>query len=198
MSLTSTFLPSKDSAFATPKKKRVLLVDSSRVKRDLRSETMRKLGIEVDCAADISEARCWWRPGLYDLVLIHVLNDAKPVEKFCDDVRNATPSQSTMFLVGGPAFLSVAPDDREPPVDCTASMAAKDAELGQANVDSDGKPQRWGLMEACRRISAIRSVCDARTQAIRNRPEPRRDSEMSRGNPAVDSENVESKQEELQ
>ena len=43
------------------KKKRVSLVDTSRAKRDVRSETMRKLGVEVDCAADISDARCWWR-----------------------------------------------------------------------------------------------------------------------------------------
>jgi len=36
------------------KKKRVLLVDASARKRDLRADTMRKLGMEVDCAADIS------------------------------------------------------------------------------------------------------------------------------------------------
>src|SRR5581483_12436986 len=95
LSLPSSMFPLHDPAMAPAKKKRVLLVDSSRTKRDLRSETMRKLGIEVDCAADISEARCWWRPGLYDLVLIHVLNDAKPVERFCDDVRSATPAQPT-------------------------------------------------------------------------------------------------------
>jgi hypothetical protein len=37
MSLSSTFFPSKDPAIASPKKKRVLLIDSSRAKRDLRS-----------------------------------------------------------------------------------------------------------------------------------------------------------------
>ena len=198
MSLTSAILPVKDPAFATPKKKRVLLIDSSRAKRDLRSETMRKLGIEVDCAADISEARCWWRPGLYDLVLIHVLNDAKPVERFCDDVRSATPSQPTRFLVGEPTFLSLLPDEKQEVDENSASTAAKDPAQGKTDVGSDGKPQRWGLMEACRRISAIRLVCDARTQAIRNRPEPRRDSEMSRGNRALDAETVEFMREELQ
>jgi hypothetical protein len=197
VSLASTIFPPKDPAFATPKKKRVLLVDSSRTKRDLRSETMRKLGIEVDCAADISEARCWWRPGLYDLVLIHVLNDAKPVERFCDDVRNATPPQATMFLVGGPAFLSVSPDDKEQ-FEESPALTSQDTGLADASVGSDGKPQRWGLLEACRRISAIRSVCDARTQAIRNRPEPRRDSETSRASRALDSETIEFMPEELQ
>ena len=52
------------------KKRRVLLVDTSATKRDLRAETMRKLGMEVDCAADISEARSWWRSDLYNLVII--------------------------------------------------------------------------------------------------------------------------------
>jgi DNA-binding response OmpR family regulator len=54
------------------KKKRVLLIDTSAQSRELRAEVMRKLGMDIDCAADISEARCWWRADLYDLVLINV------------------------------------------------------------------------------------------------------------------------------
>lgn len=198
MSLPSMLFPSKDPALASPKKKRVLLVDSSRTKRDLRSETMRKLGVEVDCAADISEARCWWRPGLYDLVLLHVVNDEKPVDKFCDDMRHATPPQQTMFLVGGPAYLSVSPDGEEAAQGSAAAASATEAVPDVASLGSDGKPQRWGLLEACRRISAIRSVCDARIRAIRNRPEPRRDSETSRPSHVLDSEAVEFMREELQ
>lgn len=191
MSLSSAFLPVKDPATAMPpKKKRVLLVDSSRVKRDLRSETMRKLGVEVDCAADISEARCWWRPGLYDLVLIHVVDDDKPVERFCDDVRSATPPQQIMFLVGGPAFLSISPDGNGQAEEHALPVPAKEASTADVNLGSDGKPQRWGLLEACRRISAIRSVCDARTRAIHDRPEPRRDSEMSSARRILDTETI--------
>lgn len=190
--------PSRDPALATPKKKRVLLVDSSRTKRDLRSETMRKLGVEVDCAADISEARCWWRPGLYDLVLLHVVDDEKPVDKFCDDMRQATPPQQTMFLVGGPAYLSVSPGTEEAAKESADLASATEIVPETTNLGSDGKPQRWGLLEACRRISAIRSVCDARARAIRDRPEPRRDSETSRPSHVLDSEAVEFMREELQ
>jgi len=57
------------------KKKRVLLVDTSLTKRDSRVEVMRTLGLEVDCAADFSEARSWWRADLYDLVLIDAKNE---------------------------------------------------------------------------------------------------------------------------
>ncbi len=195
MSLSPPFLPAADPALATPKKKRVLLVDGSRVKRDLRSETMRKLGVEVDCAADISEARCWWRPGLYDLVLIHVVDDDKPVERFCNDMRTATPPQQTMFLVGGPSYLSASPGCKEEAERTATPVSPNQPEL---SVGSDGKPQRWGLLEACRRISAIRSVCDARTRAIRDRPEPRRDPETSRSSRIFDPETIESIREALQ
>jgi hypothetical protein len=41
--------------------------------------------------------------------------------------------------------------------------------------DPAGVPERWGIMEACRRISAVRSVADARSRALRERPLPRRD-----------------------
>lgn len=197
MSLCSTSPAPQDPAVAAPKKKRVLLVDSSRVKRDLRSETMRKLGVEVDCAADISEARCWWRPGLYDLVLIHVVDDDKPVDRFCADVRNATPPQQTMFLVGRPPFLSMSPDSNAQAEENAPPTLAKETALEDAILGSDGRPQRWGLLEACRRISAIRSVCDARTRAIRNRPEPRRDSETPRPSPVLDTKTIAFVPEEL-
>jgi len=198
LSPSSAFLPPNDPALPTRKKKRVLLVDSSPLKRDLRSETMRKLGVEVDCAADISEARCWWRPGLYDLVLIHVVGADKPVERFCEDVRNAIPPQQTRFLVGGPEFLSVVPDGNEQPEENAPSASATEVGLGEASPSPDGTFQRWGLLEASQRISAIRLACDSRTRAIRNRAEPRRDSETSRPSRVLSPETLEFIRKELQ
>ena len=180
MSLFSNIFPASDPAVAAPKKKRVLLVDTSRTKRDLRSETMRKLGIEVDCAADISEARCWWRTDLYDLVLIHIEDSPDPLEKFCNDLRKATPPQRIMFLVGGPPYLSSAPGCECAPLDEDNGSTSSQTNTGASSVSkTDEKSQRWGILEACQRISAIRSVFDARARAIRNRPEPQRDSETS-------------------
>jgi len=86
------------------KKKRVLLIDASHVKRDLRAGVMRKVGIDVDSAADIVEARVWWRPALYDLVLINMEKGVGQRDKFCDDIRTATPPQRLAFLVGGPEY----------------------------------------------------------------------------------------------
>jgi hypothetical protein len=139
---------------------------------------MRKLGIEVDCAADISEARCWWRADLYDLVLIHMEDSPGPLDKFCNDLRTAAPPQQFMFLVGGPPYLSSAPGtERAPQDEGNGSTSSQANGVASSLSKPDGKSQRWGIMEACQRISAIRSVCDARAQAIRNRPEPRRDSD---------------------
>jgi hypothetical protein len=160
------------------KKKRVLLVDTSAHQRDLRAEVMRKLGVDVDCAADIGEARSWWRADLYDLVLIDMAKGPGLRDRFCEDVRRATPPQLLAFLVGEPEYLADSPNmSAALPVgnDCDHSVAgdvkaALSADLGDLT-------QRWGILEASRRISAVRSASNARTQAMRDRPVPPRDSD---------------------
>ena len=161
------------------KKRRVLLIDASSHKRELRAETMRKLGIEVDSAADIGEARCWWKADLYDLVLINVENNRSNRDKFCNDIRAAVPSQRLAFLVGAPEYLSHAPSpDSLDQKDDQSNDDFPGADVRAAlSVDIGEMTQRWGILEASRRISAVRSACSARTQAIRNRPAPPRDLE---------------------
>lgn len=167
------------------KKKRVLLVDSSRATRDLRSETMRRLGAEVDCAADISEARCWWRPDVYRLVLMNVPASTIQTQKFCDDIRRFMPQQQIMFLVGKPDYLALVPS-----VEQSASGNGEEHEVadlsGNANVQ-DNSSQRWGILEACRRISAVRSKMEARSRAMRDLPAPKRDPERPQRKSEVES-----------
>jgi CheY-like chemotaxis protein len=161
------------------KKKRVLLVDGSPTKRELRAETMRKLGIDVDCAADIGEARSWWRAALYNLVLMNVENDMGHRDKFCDDLRGATPPQQLAFLVGRPDFLANLPVvDEEPPLRSGDQSSRGDVRAALAADISGALGQRWGILEASRRISAVRSLSHARSRAIRERPAPARDSEI--------------------
>lgn len=161
------------------KKKRVLLVDTSPKKRDLRAEIMRKLGMDVDTAADISEARSWWRADLYNLVLINAENELGHRDKFCEDVRSATPPQQLAFLVGKPEYLADSPNaDGVSSVQKNGDQALLGDVRAALSADVGGLPQRWGILEACRRISAVRSVADARSRAVRERPVPPRDSEM--------------------
>jgi len=121
-----------------------------------------------------------WRAALYNLVLMNVENELGHRDKFCDDVRGATPPQQLAFLVGRPDFLAHLPMVEEDPSvrkngdysntgDVKAAMTADIAgHLGQ----------RWGILEASRRISAVRSLSHARTRALRERPAPPRDSEI--------------------
>ena len=163
------------------KKKRVLLIDTSHAKRDLRAEVLRKLGIDVDSAADIVEARVWWKPALYDLVLINMEKGRGQRDKFCDDVRSATPPQRLAFLIGQPEYLADSPNANE---ELLAENGDEQDAIGAKRIvatDVGDTTQRWGILEASRRISAVRSASIARTQAMRALPPPPRDSE---GRPA--------------
>jgi hypothetical protein len=156
------------------KKKRVLLLDTSQTKRDLRAGVMRKLGIDVDCAADVLEARCWWRADLYNLVLINVAGEIGSRDEFCSDLRGATPPQRIAFLVGGPDYLAAAPHSDEAPTEPDAAALHKAmvaAVLAQAAASTS---QRWGILEACRKISSVRAVSEARSRALRETPRPSR------------------------
>jgi CheY-like chemotaxis protein len=178
--MTTSFvtLPLSEPGAAPARKKRVLLVDASSARRELRSEAFRKLGIDVDCAADIVEARAWWRADLYSLVLMDVDGESGRRDKFCADLRTASPPQQLAFLVGKPEYLSDAPNANG----AVASVDEEKAEEAPAVASeslpaTEGLAQRWGILEASRRISAVRSLAHARIQALRDRPTPPRDLE---------------------
>jgi DNA-binding NtrC family response regulator len=168
-------LPLANSDSTPARKKRVLLLDASQTKRDLRADTMRKLGIEVDCAADVLEARCWWRADLYNLVLINAAGETDSRDQFLTDLRSASPPQRIAFFVGGPEFLAAAPHSDEAPAEVDAEALHREmvaALLAQSSQSSS--QQRWGILEACRRISSVRAVSEARSRATRETPRPSR------------------------
>lgn len=172
-------LPHPATELGKLKKKRVLLVDTSSAKRDLRAEVMRKLGMEVDCAADIPEARSWWKADLYDLVLISMDKGQGHRDKFCEDIRSASPPQQLAFLVGKPEYLAGSPQaDGESSLEENHNNSALfgDERVAPSAYPGDS-PKRWGILEASQRISAVRSASHARTKAMRDRPTPARDLE---------------------
>jgi CheY-like chemotaxis protein len=161
------------------KMKRVLLVDSCATKRDLRAGTMRKLGMEVDCAADIPEARSWWRADLYNLVLVDMESDLGRRDRFCADMRAARPPQSLAFLVGKPGYLADSPNaDKKSAVEKLDDQSLIGSVKAALSANLGDFDQHWGIMEASRRISAVRSASSARTSARRDVPAPPRDMEM--------------------
>lgn len=195
----NTPLPALPLSPPTPEKKRLLLIDASNAKRDLRAEVLRKLGIDVDSAADIAEARSWWRPGLYDLVLINMEKGQGQRDKFCDYVRTATPSQRLAFLVGQPEYVAGSPNANE---ELAAENGNEPAAIGNANgtvcVDPGDRSQRWGILEASRRICAARSASIARSKAMRDLPPSPRDSEGRLAKPTATPTSFDLPKEELQ
>jgi CheY-like chemotaxis protein len=145
-------------------RKRVLLVDGYATKRDLRSKIMRKLGVDVDCAANITEARSLWQADSYSLILVDVHNDAVNVQEFCDEVRSAKPPQSVAFLVGQPEYLAGSPASDEglpiPAPDVHGAWGEMVIAM-YANA-CVALPRRYGFQEASWRIAATRSLKDPR------------------------------------
>jgi len=148
--------PSSTSYASLSGKRRILLVDTYANKRDLRAKIMRKLGVEVDCAADITEARALWQADSYSLVLVDVRNDSVNVQEFCSEVRSAKPPQAVAFLVGKPDYLAGAP-------------GADEVLVASKNNGHDA----WGFQEASWRIAAVRTLNDprpGRTPVEKKRP----------------------------
>ena len=136
--------------------------------------------MEVDCAADISEARSWWRADLYSLVLIDMASGLGHRDRFCDDMRRATPPQQISFLVGKPGYLADAPKADGIPLaqKCSGDQSVREDIRAALAVDLPGvMSQRWGILEASRRISAVRSLSHARSRVTQEKPAPPRDLE---------------------
>lgn len=184
MTTPAAALPLSSAEGSLARKKRVLLLDTSQVKRDLRADVMRKLGIEVDCAADVLEARCWWRADLYNLVLINSTGEAENRDKFCTDMRSANPPQRIAFFVAGPEYLSVAPHSDAATTDADTDRLNKEMIAALLAQSSQQASRRWGILEACKRISSARSVSEARSRATREAPRPSRWAEAIEQHPA--------------
>ena len=89
------------------------------------------------------------------------------------------------FLVGRPEYLTDSPnEDQELAMESSDEQAAMGSATGIFPADPRDSTQRWGILEASRQISAVRSASIARTQAMRALPPPPRDSE---GRPAKPS-----------
>jgi CheY-like chemotaxis protein len=148
---------------------RALLVDQSDETRELRAEVMRKVGIEVDCAADLTEARSMWRPDLYSLVLMNVADKLGDRERFCQRLRTAVPAQQMAFLVGAPDYLAANPTDTFPATAGVNDTVAMGNARTETPLTGTSTQQRWGILEASQRISEVRSAHLARQRAVRNR-----------------------------
>jgi len=144
------------------RKKHILLVVSDDVRRDLRARVLRKLGTDVECAADISEARSLWRADSYNLVLLDVTGDASNLDEFCAEVKAAKPPQAVAFLVGKPEYVAAYPriDEMATGGDGNGHAAWGEVVASLFAGACESLPRRWGFQEAAWRIAAARSMKD--------------------------------------
>ena len=162
---------SPDGAAPTIQRKRVLLVDTHRLKRDLRSRIMRKLGLEVDSATDLDEARSLWKADSYGLVLLDVKDDPTKAREFCDEIRRAKPPQVVAFLVGKPNYLAESPGLEEASTASSRNGHEDWTEMVAAmyGMACEGLPRRYGFQEASCRIAALRTLRDPRSGGVTQR-----------------------------
>jgi CheY-like chemotaxis protein len=149
-------------------RKRILLIVTDDIRRDLRARIMRKMGVDVECAADISEARALWRADSYNLVLLDVFRDTHNVEEFCADIKAAKPPQALAFLVGKPGYIAASPGSEQitAATDGNGQGAWGNVVASLFASACEGLARRWGFQEAAWRIAAARSVKDP----CRNQP----------------------------
>jgi hypothetical protein len=121
---------------------------------------MKTLGIKVDCAAALADARLMWQPGVYELVLIDLHNTSSGTQRFCEKVRAAHPHQRVAFYVGSPGFLSHT---------AGVGAGAQDKGFGPWNESVDlseaaaTPASRGSICEAAWRISAGKSMGPSRS-----------------------------------
>jgi DNA-binding NtrC family response regulator len=89
--------------------KKVLLIDSSQATREVRAAVLLSHGVAVHAAEGISAARSLWQPRIYDLVMLDVRRYS-PGEtlEFFEQIKQASPHEQVVFLVGPPTYLSLA------------------------------------------------------------------------------------------
>jgi hypothetical protein len=87
--------------------KKVLLIDRCQATREVRAAVLRSHSIDVQEAEDFSVARHLWRPNVYGLVML-AARRYSPGEtlEFCDRIRDASPGQRFIFLLGPPRYVS--------------------------------------------------------------------------------------------
>src|SRR5216683_2694193 len=87
--------------------KRILLIDRCQATREVRTAVLRRQGVEVHEAEEISAARFLWQPNVYDLVMLDVrrYSPAETLE-FYGEVMHRSPHEHFVFLLGPPKYLS--------------------------------------------------------------------------------------------
>ena len=96
-----------------PKGKTILLVDSNAKLRQLRAAILSNLGHIITQAGTLEEARDFWQPKQFHLLVVSVQNQLTAAMEFCEEIKQADPEQLVAFLTSLTTYVSrdSCPDD---------------------------------------------------------------------------------------
>jgi CheY-like chemotaxis protein len=93
------------------KQPRILLVDDRQTSRKSRAAAITGLGCAVDQAANLLEARAYWGPALYDLVVIDLRRHPHHALDLCGEIKHIRASdQVALCLRSARPHSRVRPD----------------------------------------------------------------------------------------
>jgi len=88
--------------------KKVLLIDRCQATCQVRAAVLRSHGVKVHAAEEISAALSLWQPNIYDLVMLDVRRySSGETLEFYEQIKQASPRERVVFLVGPPTYLSL-------------------------------------------------------------------------------------------
>ncbi len=139
--------------------RRVLLVGSDLSRVSLRVRALGKLGVDVDCAGDISEARKLWQPKFYHLVLIDATGDRLGAALFRHWIKSTNPRQRVAFLVGYPDFVAPEAEQHRTSRPLQSNLTVPQEPLSVlSSGKSAGMPARSVLLDTVVRMTSGKSL----------------------------------------
>jgi CheY-like chemotaxis protein len=85
--------------------RRILLIDQSTTKQNLRATILRNYEIEVHTANSVADAACLSRINAYDLILLAAPEHSEEAGALRRQIRAIRPRQRIGLLVGPPTFV---------------------------------------------------------------------------------------------
>lgn len=146
-----------DHTPSLPPKNRVLLVDASQPRRQMRASGMRLRGVVVECAGTGDEARSAWKLGSHELVLIEFRDGGADLYEFYRHVLTSSTVQKFGFYTAHSPYITSSFSDRVDEDDESAHLPGGELQ----SLLHKGAPSarfRGGIPEAARRIAAIRPL----------------------------------------
>jgi len=132
-------------------------MDANSERRALRSRILTLHGVEVVGAGDLVEAASVWSRDRYDMVLLDIRRDYRGCWAWRDEIKREKPGQVVAFLVGGPRYIDLAPQENSYVIESHTTEWGDSLRLA-IRKSCESLPQRNGFAEAVWRISAAKKI----------------------------------------